>query len=65
MLVEEDIAPGLAGGPMLAIYDEAARRALVAMDVEHELKLGERFVVDGENGTKSIVWDVLAVRTLA
>lgn len=53
MLVEEGVDPVLVEVPaMLAIYDEAARRALPP-----GYTLGERHVVD-DNGTKSVVWTV-------
>lgn len=66
MLVEEDVDQQHIDVPaMLSVYDHKARQQLSTMDVEHELKIGQRYVINNEDGTKSLVWDVIDVRSLA
>lgn len=66
MLVLENIDPEMAkDGVMLTLFDASARNEL-AVKAGTSLVLGERYIVDSEEGpTKSVVWDVLDVRTPA
>lgn len=66
MLVLENVGPELINPAAMVLFDTAAAQHIGTHTNRNGWTLGERHIIESEEGpTKSIVWEVVDVRSLA